>query len=261
MLYFTYSFHKDGFQLMKVTFLGTNGWYDSQTGNTICTLVETADEYVVLDAGFGIAKLDGLVRPGKPVYIFISHPHIDHICGLHVLNRFKTWPAITILCGDGGEKYLRDILCDPFSLSPDRLKSKVNFVEAAQFPSLPFSINALPLMHSVACYGVRIASGGKVLAYAPDTGLCDNMLKLAHKADLLVAECSYRVGEHNPGWPHMNPEDDANAALKAGAKRLALTHFEAERYSSLKDREAAEASAKAIFPASFACYDGLAVEV
>jgi len=246
---------------MKVTFLGTNGWYDSDTGNTICTLVETADEYIVLDAGFGIAKLAGLVRPGKPVYIFISHPHIDHICGLHALNRFKTWPSITLLCGDGGEKNLRAILCDPFSLSPERLKPRVSFLEASSFHTLPFSIKALPLVHSVPCFGVRIESGGKTLAYAPDTGFCDNVLELARGADLLIAECSYRVGERNPGWPHMNPEDDANAALKAGAKRLALTHFEAERYPSLKDREAAETAARAVFPASFACYDGLSVEV
>jgi ribonuclease BN (tRNA processing enzyme) len=27
---------------MKIVFLGTNGWYDTSTGNTICTLLKTA---------------------------------------------------------------------------------------------------------------------------------------------------------------------------------------------------------------------------
>ena len=42
---------------MDVIFLGTNGWYDSDTGNTICILIESDDYYIVLDAGNGIDKL------------------------------------------------------------------------------------------------------------------------------------------------------------------------------------------------------------
>ena len=37
--------------MIKVTFLGTNGWYSTDTGVTLCTLVESDDFYIILDAG------------------------------------------------------------------------------------------------------------------------------------------------------------------------------------------------------------------
>ena len=43
---------------MKVLFLGTNGWYDTKTGNTTCILIETKKEYIILDAGNGFYKID-----------------------------------------------------------------------------------------------------------------------------------------------------------------------------------------------------------
>jgi ribonuclease BN (tRNA processing enzyme) len=43
---------------MNVIFLGTNGWYDTLTGNT-CSVLVQSDEYdVIFDAGNGFAKAD-----------------------------------------------------------------------------------------------------------------------------------------------------------------------------------------------------------
>lgn len=44
--------------MIKIYFLGTNGWYDSNTGSTICTLIEHKDFYFILDAGNGFNKID-----------------------------------------------------------------------------------------------------------------------------------------------------------------------------------------------------------
>jgi len=74
---------------MKVVFLGTNGWYDSPTGNTISILIETAEQAILLDAGNGIFKADRYIGCDKPVSLIISHTHLDHIIGLHLLNKFK----------------------------------------------------------------------------------------------------------------------------------------------------------------------------
>ncbi|NTW75140.1 MAG: ribonuclease Z, partial [Chlorobiaceae bacterium] len=43
---------------MKVVFLGTNGWYDTPVGNTICILIETGSSIILLDAGSGLYKAD-----------------------------------------------------------------------------------------------------------------------------------------------------------------------------------------------------------
>jgi hypothetical protein len=52
---------------VKIIFLGTNGWYDSETGNSICTLIDTQDHYIILDAGNGIYKADRYIKKDKPV--------------------------------------------------------------------------------------------------------------------------------------------------------------------------------------------------
>ena len=74
---------------MKITFLGTNGWYNSPTGNTICILIESADYYIVLDAGDGFYKLSEYIIKDKPAFLFLSHFHLDHISGLHTLVKFS----------------------------------------------------------------------------------------------------------------------------------------------------------------------------
>jgi ribonuclease BN (tRNA processing enzyme) len=67
---------------------------------------------------------------------------------------------------------------------------------------------------------------------------------LAEDADLLIAECAHLPGEQNPAWPHLNPQDAADIARRAKAKRLALTHFDAGRYMSLQMRQEAVAWVK-----------------
>lgn len=55
---------------MNVCFLGTNGWYDSITGHTVCILVETDNAIVVLDAGSGLYKAQRYFTYEKPVHLF-----------------------------------------------------------------------------------------------------------------------------------------------------------------------------------------------
>ena len=51
---------------MDIIFLGTNGWYDSPTGSTICTLISSEHYHILLDAGNGIYKAD-LSGPRKAI--------------------------------------------------------------------------------------------------------------------------------------------------------------------------------------------------
>ncbi|MDD2772894.1 MAG: MBL fold metallo-hydrolase [Elusimicrobiales bacterium] len=247
--------------MMKTDFLGTNGWYDSAAGNTTCALVETAREYVVLDAGFGIHKLDAYVKPGKPVYIFISHPHIDHICGLHVLGKFRFRQGVKIFVSREMVSPLKKFAAPPYSAPLSRLGMKAGIADFAALKRLAPHMSVYSLRHSIACYGLRIEDGGKILAYAPDTGLCPNAYKLADKADALIAECSYHPGERRADWPHLNPEDGAFLAKKCGVKKFYMTHFEARRYPDLSSRRGAQRAARKIFRNSFAARDGVSFSV
>jgi ribonuclease BN (tRNA processing enzyme) len=75
--------------IMRILFLGTNGWYSTDTGNTVCTLIETKGHYIILDAGDGFHKIDQYIDDKKPIILLLSHIHLDHIIGLHSLAKFR----------------------------------------------------------------------------------------------------------------------------------------------------------------------------
>jgi len=245
---------------MKVTLLGTNGWYDTETGNTICTLIQTEHFDILLDAGNGIHRAEDFVGGGKPVYLFLSHFHIDHIEGLHTLAKFRFREGLT-LCGPAGSRdVLGTFINVPFTIPLAELPYPARILEMSEeADSLPFPVTALPLRHASLTLGYRIEIDGRTIAYCPDTGYCQNAVKLAHSADLLITECAFKQGQANESWPHLNPETAARIAKEAGAKRLVLTHFDAGVYRSLPERKESEGVAAGIFPATTAGMDGLEI--
>jgi ribonuclease BN (tRNA processing enzyme) len=243
---------------LKVIFLGTNGWYDTETGNTICTLVQTDRYDIILDAGNGIHRVAGHLDGGKPVFLFISHFHIDHIEGLHILAKFRFRKGLYICVPTGGREILGTFLSAPFTIPLAFLSYPSHILEMPEeAASLPFSVEALPLRHASLTLGYRIAVDNRIVSYCPDTGYCENAVTLARSTDLLITECAYKQGQSCEEWPHLNPETAARIAREAGAKRLALTHFDASVYRSLPERNESEAVAAAIFAATTAGTDGL----
>jgi len=249
---------------MKIVFLGTNGWYDTVTGNTICTLVQTADYDILLDAGNGIAKADqyGVGENGRPVYLFLSHFHLDHVVGLHTLAKFSFPGGLTICGPEGSRSILHTLVNQPFTLSLDDLPYPVTVLEApAEQARLPFPVEARPLLHASLTMGYRIELENQIISYCPDTGYCENAVRLSREAELLIAECAYQSGQGSEDWPHLNPETAAQIAKEAKAKRLALVHFDARLYHTLELRQVAEEDARAIFPNTFAANDGMEIDV
>ncbi len=245
--------------MIKVTFLGTNGWYDTPTGNTVSVLVETDERYIVLDAGFGFYKVKEMVRPGKPVSLFISHLHLDHIIGLHTLPLFKFPQGIDIYAPKGYEKLLRAFLRRPFTSPPLLLPVKLRFHDITKATRFPFGFECLRLRHSVPCYGYRFDIDGIALSYCTDTGLCNNLKRLARGADLFMAECALAPGDKSPNLFHITPETAARTAREANAGKLALFHFDPGKYPTLAHRKEAEAAARAIFPDTIAANDGIVI--
>jgi ribonuclease BN (tRNA processing enzyme) len=242
---------------IKVSFLGTNGWYDTDTGNTLCILIETENEYVILDAGNGIYKLDRYVTTDKPVYLFLSHFHLDHVIGLHILAKFNFPQGICICYQKGAGKLIRFLLSKNFTAPIKDLRFKVELMEIdGSKRKLKFLEAALLLRHPVPCLGFRFNFGGRIVSFIPDTGTCANALKLAQKADLLITECAMKVGGGDSKWPHLNPQTAAEIAKEAAAKKLILVHFDAEVYNTIKERKAAQQQAETIFKPSLAAQDG-----
>ncbi|MDP3804059.1 MAG: MBL fold metallo-hydrolase [Candidatus Omnitrophota bacterium] len=244
---------------MKITFLGTNGWYDTVTGNTPSVFIETKTAYIILDAGFGLHKAKELIGSGKNVLIFLSHFHLDHVIGLHTLPMFKVSQGIDIYVPRGGEKILGALLRRPFSSPPLLLATKIRLHDYTKRAKLPFEFEYARLRHSVPCNGFRFKLEGAAIVYCTDTGICNNLKRLARSADLLITECAMSPGDRSLNIFHITPETAARVAKEAEAKELALFHFDPGKYPTIGHRKAAEAAAKTIFPETIAANDGTVI--
>ncbi|OBZ17408.1 MULTISPECIES: ribonuclease Z [Bacillales] len=102
---------------------------------------------------------------------------------------------------------------------------------------------------------------GRVITILGDTKPCDNALKLAIGADLLVHEATFAAGleEKAHEFGHCTTAEAAATAAKAGAKQLVMTHFSG-RYSN-EDLSQLEAEAAAYFPNAIAATDLLQIEI
>ncbi len=240
---------------MEITFLGTNGWFDTHTGSTTCVLAETENAYIIFDAGGGLYKTFDIIKDDKPVYLLLSHLHMDHIQGLQFLNIFNWKSGVKIILADEMKKELEAIMRPPFMQTPQSHKMKVDIIPVSQAKDLPFKLEYKELLHIVPTIGFRVQSEGKTLVYGLDSGPCANLTKLAKEADLFITECSFLPGQ-TPNKIHLNPQQAAQTALDANAKLMALIHFKADDYTTLEQRDEALAAAGHIFAATFAPYDG-----
>jgi len=246
---------------MKVAFLGTNGWYSTETGNTSCVLIDSEKFYVVLDAGDGIHKLGTYVKTEKPIHLFLSHLHLDHIIGLHVFGKFRFKQKMNIYGYKGTRDGLR-IIGHPYTAPFQDLQIQVEIHDIQEGRHrLPFPYTSKLLVHADPCLGYRLELDNRIVAYCTDTGMCENLYRLARNADLLITECSFKSGQAQWRWPHLKPIEAANIAKEANIKQLVLTHFDADTYRTMKDREQARVTARELFKNTVAAHDGLEIKL
>ena len=255
--------------MIKIIFLGTNGWYDTKTGNTVSILIQNQKYDIILDAGNGFAKIGKYISFNKPAYLFLSHYHLDHIIGLHTLNKFYFKKGLHIIGPTGLKKMLNTIIRKPYTFLFSKLPypTKVSEISEGSYKS-PVPFECRELVHPVTTYGYRFELssesregkiGSKTITYCTDTGYCDNAIKLAQTSDLLIAECAYKRGMAVSEWPHLNPDDAAKLAKVSNTKKLILTHFDADLYKTIPERKKAESYAKEIFADTITALDGLKI--
>jgi ribonuclease BN (tRNA processing enzyme) len=254
---------------MKIIFLGTNGWYSSPTGDTPCILIDSKNHYVIFDAGNGIYKIDNYIKEPKPVSLFISHFHLDHTSGLHILGKFDFKQGIDVYVGTGRSKDFETLVNPPFTSGylpkPENIKNLKTEIRLRELSekgeNIPFRATAIEQHHAYTGHGFRIELEGKTVSYTGDSGLTDASKRLAADADLLISECGNKMTDPADTWGHLDPTQAASLAKESNVKQLILNHFGADLYSSLDDREWAENEAKKIFPKTIAAIDGLEFEL
>jgi ribonuclease BN (tRNA processing enzyme) len=248
---------------MRVVFLGTNGWYDTGTGNTVSTLIDADPWMILLDAGNGLRRLeDPLGDRGHPVQLFLSHFHVDHVAGLHILGRFDFPGGLSIWGQPGTAEILAGFIAAPFTVPLRDLPYPITIRDLEEGTHhLPFPVTCRYLPHASPCFGYRFELEGLTIAYCTDTGPSQAVIDLARDADLLITESALRPGQESGGWPHLNPETAISLAGAAGARRLALTHFDAWAYRTLREREKVEEEFGESFPGLVVATDGMVLDL
>src|SRR4051794_32150210 len=213
---------------MRLTVLGCAGSFPGPESACSAYLVEADGFRLLLD--FGTGSLSALQRYASLTSvdaIVLTHLHPDHMfdaCSYVVVRRYAPdgpYPPIPVyappgaagrLCAAYGEGTLSDVYA-------------FTDLKPGTFDIGPFAVTVDRVNHPVETYGVRIEHGGRVLAYSADTAACEALNRLAKNADLFLCEASYLDGEDNPPDLHLTGRDAGEAAARAGAASLVLTHL------------------------------------
>lgn len=113
--------------------------------------------------------------------------------------------------------------------------------------------------HTVKPDQVTYKKKGRKVSFVFDTALCDNCIRIAEGADVLVSEATYAADKEDKAsdYLHLTARQAAMIANKAGAKRLVLTHF-SQRY---KDTQQIEDDARDLFDNVVCAQDFMRIKV
>lgn len=217
---------------MELTVLGSHGTWPGVGGATSGLLVREDGFSLWVDTGTGtLANLQRHIDLYDVGAVIISHSHPDHVTDIYPYLYSRLYgeerqPAIPLLLAPGVLRRAQPLVTDDeVDLG---LGDGFDIVEVDPGDERrlgPFRVVTAPMRHSVPTIGIRIEGGGGVLAYSADTAPTEHLNDLARDADVLVAEASWQ-GERGELPPiHMTATEAGEAASKAAADLLLLTHI------------------------------------
>ena len=220
---------------MRLTVVGCSGSYPGPDSPASCYLVEAGEGdrvwRVLLDLGSGaLGRLHDFVDPLVIDAVFISHLHPDHffdMSGFYVLRKYHPTvrpPRIPVY----GPRGVAERMAVAYGLGEDPGMTEEfafeEYDEGVPMQVGPLTVEVTKVTHPIESFAIRVTHQGRSLAYSGDTGPCEALVDLAKGSDLLLAEAAFREGQENPVGLHLTGKDAAQAALRAGAGRLVLTH-------------------------------------
>jgi phosphoribosyl 1,2-cyclic phosphodiesterase len=214
-------------------------------GNTPCVSVSLGkpDELIVFDCGSGLRELGIACAQKKPAisnyHLFFSHFHWDHINGLPFFGPAYD-PSVTVdfyspqknleasLIGQMTSPYF------PVHMESMACEKHFHFVEN-QVILDNVTIRCKRMNHPGDSYSYMMNDGKHRFIYATDTELSaadfiknDENTAFFQKADLIVIDCQYTLGEaiEKYNWGHSAFSMAVDFAANWGIKHMVLFHHD-----------------------------------
>ena len=246
---------------MRLTILGRSPATPNPGEACAGYLVEGDGSRVLVDIGPGVvAQLLQRHHPDELDAVVVSHMHADHMLDLVTLRYVYPWRArpkeerLRVVLPPGSADQMLDLAKgvgnarhfeDSFRLSEHDGSTPVTFGG--------LSLTPIETQHYIPCWGFRIESEGRRLAYTADTAPCGGLNDLADAPDLLLSEATLRSLDEDAVPPeprgHLTPAEAGEAAHKGGARRLMLTHLPVNGDGDWATREASESFQAAVMMA------------
>jgi ribonuclease Z len=205
---------------------------DADHDNTHFLLQGDNGSIVLVDCGSSpMTKLTRYgIHPDELQNLVLTHFHPDHVYGVPILF-MQMWLQ-------GRQKPLDvyglhhclhrvEIMMTSFVIHTWPGFPAVNFHRVAELPQQlvldndDFRITSWPTKHFIPTIGLRIEvkSSGKVIGYSCDTEPIPNVVEIGRNVDLLLHEAAGK------GFGHSSAAQAGEIATEAGAKHLALIHY------------------------------------
>ena len=215
---------------MRLMFLGTGGYHPNERRHTASILLP--DIGVALDAGTGFFRVQRVIQ-SETLDIFLTHAHLDHVCGL-------TFILVPLLRGDlervrifGNAHTLQAVRTH--LLANELFPVKPNFEWHVLTGSVPIPDNGTltwtALDHPGGSVGFRLDWDGKSLAYITDTTAPGSYADFVRGVDVLIHECYFPddLAEWAEKTGHSSSTNVAKLARAAEVKHLYLVHVDPQR--------------------------------
>jgi ribonuclease BN (tRNA processing enzyme) len=231
---------------MRTTIVGCAGSFPGPDSPASCYLIEADGFRLVLDLGSGaLGALQRYCDLDTVDAVCLSHLHGDHcldMCGYVVQRTYHPdgpRPRLPVYGPAGTQERLTSALAPGSGMA-----GAFDFITLAPgtMEIGPLRVTTAHMNHPVETFGFRLEHGGAALAYSADTAPCAGLDELAAGADVLLCEASFLEGPDLPPDLHLTARQAGQAAQRAGAGELVLTHLVA-----WNDQEAALAEAAGSF--------------
>ncbi len=246
---------------MRITVLGKSPAWQDAGGACSGYLVREGDYQLLLDCGNGVfSKLRHVSDYVSVAAVVISHLHADHFFDLvpfsYALSYAPRQQPVPVAGWPGTDSPVRPVLFAPSGAREvfrrisgcwhdeeliERAFDLHEYGSAEELAIGPFRARLCEVPHYVTSHAVDLSSNGSGrLTFSGDCRPNEELVQFARDTDFFLIEATLPRPERDGARGHLTPREAGDHARRAGAHRVAITHFSDELDSDWARTEAAE---------------------